>query len=206
MPIPPFSARNAVTRSRVSDFPKSARIGLLHLTRDLVERRYVESWRAVIREMQRIARVPPEDFSNSERGEKEALLSFEALIAEVGWSKALDFSERLHGRLAKEVGHFDDSNELVVTTSLSEVQRFIAAEIELLFSEENLAFEYRDGTVYRKGRRHTIQQAEAAGMVLLDPRLSSAREHYTKALAFFRRASDPDFPNAVKEAVCAVEE
>jgi len=47
--------------------------------------------------------------------------------------------------------------------------------------------------------------ASKAQGVLGDARLANARKHYEKALQFFRNPSKPDFENAVKEAVCAIE-
>jgi hypothetical protein len=41
--------------------------------------------------------------------------------------------------------------------------------------------------------------------VLGDKRLDAARKHYQKGLQFFREPVRPDYENAVKEAVCAVE-
>jgi hypothetical protein len=74
-----------------------------------------------------------------------------------------------------------------------------------LFIEEGLAFEFKDGLVRRRGRRHTVERISRANVVLGDPRLSQARTHYEKALRFFRNPSNPDYENAVKDAVCAVE-
>ena len=42
-------------------------------------------------------------------------------------------------------------------------------------------------------------------MVLGEPRLLKALNHFNKALKYFRDVSNPDFENVVKEAVCAVE-
>jgi len=68
-----------------------------------------------------------------------------------------------------------------------------------------LAYEFSEGIVRRRGRRHTVDQATRAQVVLGDIRLTGARKHYEKALQFFRHPTKPDFENCVKEAVCAVE-
>ena len=74
-----------------------------------------------------------------------------------------------------------------------------------IFLEEGLGFEFRDGQVQRRGRRHTVDRVSQAEVVLGDPRLDSARKHYAKSLQFFRDPVKADYQNAVKEAVCAVE-
>jgi len=85
------------------------------------------------------------------------------------------------------------------------VPSYIAKELQLIFLEENLAFEFADGMVRRRGRRNTAEKIARAELVLSDPRLSLARGHITKALKYFRDVTAPDYENVVKEAVCAVE-
>jgi hypothetical protein len=122
----------------------------------------------------------------------------------LSWDRAYDFCERLHGHLACEVGYYDD-DRYTVRISRGVAQEYIGDELQRLFSEEGLAFELSDGVVRRRGRKHTADRASRAQVVLGDARLTNARKHYEKALQFFRSPSKPDFENAVKEAVCAVE-
>jgi hypothetical protein len=77
--------------------------------------------------------------------------------------------------------------------------------MQRLFREENLAFEFRDGIVQRRGRRHTVDRVSKAEAILADTSLEPARKHFAKALRYFRDRIKPDPENAVKEAVCAVE-
>jgi hypothetical protein len=83
--------------------------------------------------------------------------------------------------LARDVSGYSFNNDLEVITPKSEVQEYIARELQRLFLEENLAFEFSGGLVQRRGRRHTANQVAAADLVLGDPRFSSARAHYKKA-------------------------
>jgi len=196
----PFSARVRSTRSQLdAEFPDSARVGLLHLLVELIRRRYVEDWLEIAREAARIARVPPAQLTSKPSGDANQIL------LAMPWEKVYDFCERLHGYLAREVGYVDRDDNFEVTTSRGDAQAFISAELQRLFLEENLAFEFRDGMVYRRGRRHSVQQISGAELVMGDPRLTGARNHYQKALRFFRDPSKPDYENTVKEAVCAVE-
>ena len=194
--FPPFSARNRGARAQIdNDCPEAARIGLLHLVYSLVEKKYVSGWPVVRKELQRIARVPPGVESNEDQ-----------LLLELPWEKVFDFCERLYSHLPQDVYRYNgqtEENEL--TTPRSEVQQYIAEELRQLFLEENLAFEFSDGLVRRRGRRHTAEQVGRAELVLGDPRFSKGREHFNKALRYFRNVAEPDYENVFKEAVCAIE-
>lgn len=117
-----------------------------------------------------------------------------------------DFCERLHGYLTKDVYRYNQqTEELELITRRSDVQEYTANELRRLFLEEHLAYEFSNGLVRRRGRRHTADQVSRAELVLGDPRLSAALTHFNKALRYFRNVSQPDPENVVKEAVCAVE-
>lgn len=202
----PFSARNRGAHRQIdASFPPSARIGLLHLLLDLVEREYVSGWGSIAKELQRIGRLPPAEYSNTQiTSIRQAKADAGEALTALSWDKAYDFCERLHNHLAREVGHHWN-DEYEVKTPKAEVQVFIADELQRLFSEEGLAFEFTEGLVRRRGRKHTVDITTRAQVVLGDPRLANARKHYEKAMQFFRSPAKPDFENAVKEAVCAVE-
>lgn len=209
MPSPylaPFSARNKGAHRQIdAAFPASARIGLLHLLLDLIDRKFVDDWISLAREFQRIARLPPTEYDNSKTaGFQQAKRDAEEALAGLSWDKAYDFCERLHNYLAREVGYYYN-DEYEVTTPKNEVQAFIASELQRLFSEEELAFEFTEGLVRRRGRKHTVDVTTRAQVVLGDIRLAGARRHYDKAMQFFRSPAKPDYENCVKEAVCAVE-
>jgi hypothetical protein len=199
--LPPFSARNRGAHIQIdNDCPAPARMGLLHLLHQLVEREYVEGWPEIASELQRIARVRPD------RDRVRAQEFAEELLLQLQWDKVYDFCERLHSHLAQGVSRYNSFLEQEeVTTPRNEVQEHIASELQRLFVEEHLAFEFSDGLVRRRGRRHTADRVARAELVLGDPRLSAALVHFNKALRYFRNVSQPDPENVVKEAVCAVE-
>jgi hypothetical protein len=149
--------------------------------------------------LQRIARVPPSSFS----GEVSARATVEVLIETIAWDRAYDFCERIHGHLAE--GYEYETAGGVVSVSKAESQQFFADELQRLFQEENLAYEFRDGAVQRRGRQHTVDRVSKAEGALVDARLATARQHFAKAQRYFRDRVKPDPENAVKEAVCAVE-
>lgn len=202
----PFSARNRGVHRRVDNsFPSTARNGLLHILLDLIDKNYIKGWGVVARELQRIARLPPIAYDDSKVSSiNQAKIEAEKIISELSWEKSFDFCEQLHDHLAQDVGQFwNDDFQVEITKT--EVQVFITGELQRLFEEESLAFDFTDGLVRRRGRKHTVDLASRAQVVLGDPRLAAARTHYDKALKFFRNPSSPDYENTVKEAVCAVE-
>jgi len=205
MTIPPFSARNRGIHYRIDkDFPLTARNGLLHLLIDLVEKNFVQNWGCVARELQRIARLPPTTYIEISSSQKQARSDTENILSTLDWEKVYDFCERLHNHLGCDVGYVWN-DEFQITTPKVEVQSFISDELQRLFEEESLAFEFTSGLVQRRGRKHTVDMATKSQVVLGDPRFRGARKHYEKALHFFRNPSNPDYENCVKEAVCAVE-
>lgn len=194
----PFSARNRGATAQIdNDFPVSARTGLFHLLSKLVELEYIAGWKPVIAELQRIGRVIP----TNDRETNVFLL-----INDLSWDRVFNFCERLYSQLAMDVARYDhQTEEWDIATPKSEVQAYITSELQLLFLEENLAFEFSNGMVRRRGRRNTAEKISNAERVLSDPRLAQARGHINKALRYFRDVSKPDYENVVKEAVCAVE-
>lgn len=201
-----FSARNRGAHRQIDNaFPASARNALLHLLLDLVEREYISSWIPISRETQRIGRRQPIEYERSKTSDLNAAKSHaESILQDLEWDKVYDFCERLYSHLASSVG-YEWNNEYQETTSKAEVQTYIAEELQRIFIEESLAFEFSSGKVSRRGRKHTVEVTTRAQMVLGDPKLGSARRHYEKAMGFFRHPSKPDYENSVKEAVCAVE-
>lgn len=201
----PFSTRHRGHRRQIDgDCPVTARNGLLHILLDLVEKEYVQGWGAIARELQRIGRFAPVEYNFTTASTRQAKADSQEALVALDWERVYDFCERLHGHLAREVGS-QWNDEYTVTTPKGDVQAFIEAEIQRLFLEEGLAFEFSDGLVRRRGRRHTVDMATKGQVVMGDPRLARARKHYDKALQFFRSPSKPDYENTVKEAVCAVE-
>ena len=61
---PPFSARNRGAHAQIDDqCPESTRVGLLHIVLEAASKHYVEDQQTVIRELERIARVRRDAFS-----------------------------------------------------------------------------------------------------------------------------------------------
>ncbi len=202
---PPFSARNRRGKNWIdADFPASARNGLFHILNEAVEKGYLRGWFVAAKELRRVTRVAPKDYdSRSVQGIRQAKFDVEAELNQLGWDRIYDFCERLHGHLAEDISRGYNDQETTITKG--QAQAFFAEEIQRLFEEEGLGYEFRDGLVQRRGKRHTITQTNKAETVLADHRLDGARTHFSKALRYFHDRKKPDHENAVKEAVCAVE-
>jgi hypothetical protein len=198
----PFSARNRREKNWIDrDFPVSARNGLLHLLADAVEKDFLRGWPAVAVELRRVARASPHEYSySSVQSINRAQTDSETYLNKISWERVYDLCERLYSHLA-----YGRTYDEVTITTKAQAQLFFAEEIQRLFEEENLAFEFRDGLVQRRGKRHTIDQVGKAEGALAELRLDAARKHFSKALRYFRDREKPDPENAVKEAVCAVE-
>jgi hypothetical protein len=160
--LPPFSVRNRREIAPIDEiFPASAQIGLLHLLNEGMSRGFLTDWEKVAMELQRIARLPPRNYSSH----REAQAEIQQLLDLLSWERQYDFCERLYSHLAS-ASEYED-NGYVVRTEKSEAQQFFADELQRLFQEENLAFEFRDGLAQRRGRRHkgrtaTMQIGELA--------------------------------------------
>lgn len=204
---PPFSARARGQHRQIdADFPVSARRGLLHCLVDVIERRYISDWTVVARELHRIGRLSVVEYSSSHTASlKQARADAEAALEGLAWEKIYDFCERLYGHLPQEIGYEDSYGNYTVEVSRGDGQTYIATELERLFLEEDLAYEFTEGTVRRRGRKHTVELVTRSQVVLGDSRLLNARNHFDKSLRFFRHPTHADYENAVKEAVCAVE-
>lgn len=204
---PPFSARLAGQhRKTEEDFPFSARNGLLHLLSDLLQRSYIESWIVLAKELHRIGRRTLTEYDeHSKSSVEQAKVDVDSVLMKLHWPKVFDFCERLYGHLAYDPSHEDHFGNPKFDFSRSDAQAYIANELQRLFLEEGLVYEFSEGAVRRTGRKHTMDKLTKSQAVLGDPRLIDARGHFDKALKFFRHATNPDHENAVKEAVCAVE-
>lgn len=204
--VPPFSSRTKGAHAHIDcDFPQTARIGLLHILHDAMRRRCLNTWQDVAVELQRIARIVPVTYDESTPGSQSAQSAAQEILTKLPWDKVYDFCERLYGHLAREVVSWVEVDNQQVTMTRRDVQQHLGGEIRRLFIEEGLAFEFADGLVRRRGRRHTVDRISKAEVVLGDLRLDKARKHYEKALRYFRDKAKPDPENAIKEAVCAVE-
>lgn len=201
----PFSARNRRGKDWIrEDFPATARNGLLHLLKEAVENDFLRDWIIVAKELTRIARVAPQEYNiSSIESSKKARFDTVSQLNQLQWDRVYDFCERLYSHLTQDLRRWRDGEQITVTKG--QAQSFLAEEMQRLFEEESLGYEFLDGLVQRRGNRHTINQTNKAEKALAGQRLNSARTHFSKALRYFHDRKNTDHENTVKEAVCAVE-
>ncbi len=108
----------------------------------LVEKGYVTGWPEIANELQRIARWERTNYDayGSERAANDA----QDVLMGLAWERVYDFCERLHAQLAK-ADAYEDFGHTVERKSKADVQQFITEELNLLFHEESLAFEFERG-------------------------------------------------------------
>lgn len=199
----PFSVRygdlDSMSQPIDQDFPKSAVTGLCHVLSELHDKGYLYNSR-IEREISRLSRTPPW------RSPSPPNSVFNGL-EKLSWSQIYDLCERipLLIRYNLEQLNEDPQADIEFEKVLDTANTFLHRELNLLFSEENLAYIYEKGLVVRRGRKNTENQIGKATTVLDALMLRNARQHYIKALRFFRDAKEPDYPNCIKEAVCSVE-
>lgn len=202
----PFDQRLGLTNSTIitNDFPKSARIGLLYILDDLIEKNYIRSgssigtkYKPINQEIARLCRAIGED--NAKSIHPQFFL--------MSWSRVFEFIERIYFKLLHGVDDYDINGNIVAEiASIAEVKEYFSREISTLLFEEHLGFEFSNGVFNRRGYSKTAQSINSVNTnVLSDPILSKTRIHYLKALQFYGNAKTPDFENAIKEAICAVE-
>ena len=155
-PLPPFSARNRREMKWIEeDFPITARIGLFHVLTDAIGKNYLRDWSIVVGELKRITRVAPEDHTyydrNSIKHIRRARSDAETMLYELDWAQSYDFCERLYSHLTQDVCRA--YNDETSTTTKVEAQAFFAEEVQRVFDEESLGYEFRGGFVQRRGKR-----------------------------------------------------
>ena len=122
------------------------------------------------------------------------------------WYQVCTFCERVYRFCISEVGwHDDSSDEWHVTATKQEVQADFAEQLNAILVEEHIAYRFVDGEFQRQGRAQTQKNLQRVGTVLGLPQLRAARKHFVNAQKFFDHRPEPDLPNCVKEALCALE-
>ncbi|WP_386069503.1 hypothetical protein ACFJIW_04740 [Tahibacter sp. UC22_41] len=201
----PFSRRLIEQQPRIrDDFPETGRLALVHALLGFEAKRYVKSMADVYRETCRIRRKQISTLDDID--EKQLPSRVEFALIDMDWPLVFNFCERLYLVLAvptEEDGYSPQYGPPGL--SLDAVRLEIQKEVQYIFEEENLDYDFVNGKVVRASTTHTANLIGKAGVALADPNLSEARDHFRKAQNFFKDRDRPDYRNAAKEAVCAVE-
>lgn len=201
----PFEQRLGLKaeKSISNDFPDSAQVALIYLLEDMVNRNYIvgsdnaTSWNNLLNGIYRIARLmqPNENWPSYQDELKWVLTSTE-------WSKIFNYCERVYSHLLVEVS---DLKEQQIIATKQEVEKYFTDEMNILLSEDNFDYRFKNGQFERAGRLQTQKSLKRMGAVLSSSSLSIVRQHYIKAVKFFNNIEDPDYKNSIKESLCALE-
>jgi hypothetical protein len=183
------------------EVPESARIGFIGVLKKLEQKNCVSSWDALAEEALHTGRTLRRDFSFQARPEDICI----DLVKEIAWDRFYIFCERVYRILQEPRSYDPEQNGFVVAGTLAEAQQYYTDNINELLAEENLAYEFVDGTFQRRGRPQTRKNLQRVSAVLSSPRYLQPRNHYNKALKFFNERPSPDVENCIKEAACTLE-
>lgn len=188
------------------DFPESARIALAYLLDELLEEQSFKTadGKDVITEALRCGRFVATDFIFDVRSPFSVKIM--ELLAKLQWDQVYTFCERLYRFHFEDTKWHDrDTDEWNVSTTKVEKQKRFSEELNEILVEENISYRFVDGEFQRQGRAQTQKNMQRVGAVLGQPRLKGVKIHFAKAQKFLDQLPEPDIPNCVKEAVCALE-
>lgn len=203
----PFVQRTGIDRGKPidDDFPMASRIALGHLVLSLIENNYVSGPPAIFSELFRTGRFTGREFEA--RSHPFSAIHIIDPLIQMEWHRAYAFCERVYGHLLISHQAYDgDIDDFVEVSSLQDAQLYFSDGINLIMSEDNIAFQFIDGSFQRRGRAHTQAGFQRVGSVLSNPLLVRTRHHYVRARRFFDERPQPDVTNCIKEAICALED
>ena len=202
-----FNQRFGLEQSSPIDcaFPKTARIALAHLLTDLSRKRFLTQHLHIYTELARTGRFEGEDAHFDTQVPFPDNVSWALL--KLDWEQVYIFCERVYEHLLVEATDLSIEHGWTeeVTTPLLDVREHYTNELNAILDEENVTYYFSDGRFRRRGRAHTQESIRRVGLVLTKAVLSRVRNHYNKAVNFFRQFPSPDAENCVKEALCALE-
>lgn len=180
----------------VNDFPDTAKIALTHILVDYYRSLNLISFEKVIREMDRIGRLIPQQITTESI---DYFSEFYQRIAQMKWEQVFCFCERVYSHLlySRQYGASEEN--------LIQVKQGFEKEINNLLGEENIGFFFKEGSFQRLGRAHTNKSLEQVNSVLSDPKMEAVKLFFQKSENFFQQIPKPDSANCIKEAECALE-
>lgn len=189
-----------------ADFPPSTRSALMFILQRFAENSAIRTdissnrWKVIFVELLRTAK---RNFEEVGRGIGAA--HCHELLAKLEWYQVYTFCERIYDSLISETSYYDqERDERIIQISLEENRNRFESELNTLLSEENIGYVFEQGEFRRPGRPQTQKNVSRVNAVLSDPALHTVKTHYIKAYNFFSN-KNPDYENAVKEALCALE-
>jgi hypothetical protein len=197
----PFSKKFSKNNEKLidDDFPESARIALSYIFADLNKKQFLENEESIYLEINRIGRFS--EINTNAQLKSPFYNNILEAIQKLRWDQVYLLCERTYSKLLNEF----DNDFMKIYVPLEDVQNYYSKEINQLICEENLGFNFLDGSFERKGRAQTQKAIDRVGTVLSDPRLEKVKYHFNKARNFFNQIPTPDLENCVKDSLCALE-
>ncbi len=90
-------------------------------------------------------------------------------------------------------------------SNYSSNQKEFAEQVNALFREEHLGFEFEDGKAKKVGSGFIDAKVKEVRYLLKEPEFKSADELFEKAIKAFNSRPKPDVENCIKDAVATVE-
>jgi hypothetical protein len=199
----PFKQRFGIESDKPveQDFPMNARFGFAYLLQDLNSKSYLCDRAEICFELSRMGRFgTPVDLDY-------AISIYDCVlepIKSLAWYSVYDFCERVYERLLRPVVSSNE-NGPVKEISLADVRNYFSRELNLMLLEDSIAYQFVEGKFQRRGYAQTQKNIQRMGSILNIPGLGDVRQHYNKARQFFDQKPEPDSPNCIKEALCALE-
>ena len=170
------------------DVPERARVGLYHLVERFFGGEHQKTYLDLYQEICVALRIP------RERGltDYTASIVIERLIKDCEWHQFYDICETSWASLPFEYWREKERNEF-------------SEQVNALFREEQLGFEFRDGKVEKVGSGFIDSQIKEARYLLKEQEFKGADTQFEKAIRALNVRPNPDVENCVKDAVSAIE-
>ncbi len=91
------------------------------------------------------------------------------------------------------------------SSNFSRDQREFSEQVNMLFQEERLGFEMREGKVEKVGSGFIDAKIKEARYLLKESEFKGADEHFEKAMKALNERPKPDVENCIKDSVAAIE-
>jgi len=169
------------------DVPERARVGSYHLVERFFGGEHQISHLHLYQEICVALRIPRERGLNAH----SASVVIERLIKNCEWHQFYDVCEVVW--------------ETLSVSNYSSDQREFALQVNVLFREEQLGFEMRDGKVEKVGSGFIDAKVKEARYLLKEPEFKGADELFEKAIKALNERPKPDAENCIKDAVASVE-
>jgi hypothetical protein len=174
------------------DVPERARVGLYHLVEQFFGGEHQKRYRDLYHEICVALRIKRDRTADIQTSDYHISPFIEKLIIECEWHQFYDICEVLWANPYSESNKYKHQEELT-------------EQVNMLFKEEQLGFELRDGKVEKIGSAFTDAKIKEVRYLLKEPEFKSADELFGKAMKSLNIRPKPDVENCVKDAVAAVE-